>query len=210
MHSGLYILIILPFIAGCSVFGINNVEEAGYNLVKAEDHFELREYAPLLVAETYVDGDFDTAGNQAFKKLFAYISGENIRSSKISMTAPVIVDRANFGKGETVSMTAPVLEERTDLGWRYMFVLPSDYNVENAPMPLNDEVKLVHEPEKRVAVIRFSGLLDEQVIDKKSEQLTQWILDKGLKPASDPRWAGYNPPWTIPFLRRNEVMIEVS
>ena len=125
------------------------------------------------------------------------------------MTAPVIVDKSESGKGKVVEMTAPVMEERTAQGWRYMFVLPEKYSIEDAPIPLDNKVKLATEPQKRVAVLRFSGLLDEDVIEEKIVQLTQWMGANGLTAASKPRWAGYNPPWTIPFLRRNEIMIEV-
>lgn len=209
MRSSISLLFILPLISGCSVFGINSVEEASYAVVKAQEHFELRRYEPMVIAETYVEGEFDDSGDEAFRQLFRYISGDNIPSSKIAMTAPVIVDNSEPQSGEKISMTAPVLEELQGSGWRYMFVLPAEFSIEDAPVPLNQKVKLTTEPEKRVAVLRFSGFLDEDRINEYTELLTQWIESNGLTPVSKPRWAGYNPPWTIPFLRRNEIMIEV-
>jgi hypothetical protein len=203
-------LIIIPLISGCSAFGINNVEEARYDLLIADDNYELRLYEPMLIAETYVEGDFDQAGNQAFRKLFGYISGENTSSSEIAMTAPVIADPGGSGNGEKINMTVPVLEQKNEQGWRYMFVLPADYSIQTAPQPLQQDIKLSSQPQKRVAVIRYSGLSDENAIDDKTVQLRQWIAANGLIPVSEPRWAGYNPPWTIPFLRRNEVMIDVN
>jgi hypothetical protein len=90
-----------------------------------------------------------------------------------------------------------------------MFVLPASYSIETAPAPLNEDVRLASLPQKRVAVIRFSGLWDEELNNEKTQQLEKWMASKSLTPMSNSRWAGYNPPWTLPFLRRNEVMIDV-
>jgi effector-binding domain-containing protein len=192
------------------VFGINTVEEARYDLLIDEDNYELRLYRPMVVAETYIEGDFDKAGDQAFRKLFGYISGENVSSSEIAMTAPVIASASETDKGTEIDMTAPVLQERTEQGWRYMFVLPASYSIQTAPEPLHEDVKLSSQPQKQVAVIRYSGSWDENAIAEKTNKLKQWIAANDLLPASEPRWAGYNPPWTLPFLRRNEVMIDVN
>lgn len=203
-------LITIPLISGCSVFGVNTVEEARYEVLMAEDNYELRLYEPMVVAETYIEDDFDKAGNLAFRKLFGYISGDNTSSSEISMTAPVIANPDGSGDGEKIDMTVPVLEQNNEQGWRYMFVLPASYSIQTAPEPLNKDVKLASEPQKRVAVVRYSGSSNEKAIDEKTIQLKQWIAANDLTPVSKPRWAGYNPPWTLPFLRRNEVMIEVN
>ena len=91
-----------------------------------------------------------------------------------------------------------------------MFVLPASYSIHTAPEPLNEDVKLSSQPQKRVAVVRYSGSPHEKAIDEKTIQLQQWIAANDLTPVLEPRWAGYNPPWTLPFLRRNEVMIDVD
>ena len=210
MHRSISGLITVPLISGCSVFGINTVEEARYDLLADDDNYELRLYKPMVIAETYIEGDFDKAGDQAFRKLFGYISGDNLSSSEIAMTAPVIASASQSDRGKKIDMTAPVLQERKEQGWRYMFVLPADYSIQTAPEPSHEDVKLSRQPQKRVAVIRYSGSWDEYAIDEKTIQLKQWIAANGLTPASEPRWAGYNPPWTLPFLRRNEVMIDVN
>ena len=210
MRHSITSLITLPLISGCSVFGINTVEEAAYDVLKAEDNYELRLYEPMVVAETYIEDDFDNAGNQAFRKLFGYISGDNSAASEIAMTAPVIANPGASGKGEKFDMTVPVLEQKNAQGWRYMFVLPASYSIQTAPEPLNEDVKLASQPQKRVAVIRYSGTWNENAMDEQTMQLKQWIAANDLTPVSDPRWAGYNPPWTLPFLRRNEVMIDVD
>jgi hypothetical protein len=207
-------LTLLPLIVlttGCSVFGVNyNTEEPSYRVLEADNDFEVRLYDSMVVAATTVNGSFDSAGNRAFGALFGYISGENVTNSKIAMTAPVIADQAGAAEGRKIPMTAPVLRESNDQGWRYLFVLPEEFSLENAPAPLNEQVKLTAEPAKKIAVLRYSGSMDEQKLEQKVSQLQQWIADNQLVAVSQPRWAGYNPPWTLPFLRRNEVMIEVN
>jgi len=203
-------LILVTLLSGCSVFGVNSVEEASYDPIRIEGDYELRLYQPMVIAETYVEGEFDMAGDIAFNRLFDYISRDNIASSKIAMTAPVIVNQTGSDISTSIDMTVPVLEERKHQGWRYMFVLPADYTIQTAPAPLDEKVKLSTIPQKKVAVLRFSGLRDEQLINDKTVQLKQWIAANNLTPASQPRWAGYNPPWTLPSYRRNEIMIDIN
>jgi hypothetical protein len=210
MRGSISSLITVPLISGCSVFGVNTVEEARYDVLMAEDNYELRLYEPMVIAETYVEGDFDEAGNRAFRRLFGYISGDNTSSSEIDMTAPVIANRGGAGNGEKIDMTVPVLEQKSEQGWRYMFVLPASYTIQTAPEPLSEDVILFSQPQNRVAVVRYSGSSNENAIEQKTIQLKQWIAANDLTPVSEPRWAGYNPPWTLPFLRRNEVMMDVN
>ena len=195
---------------GCSLVGIRTSEEAKYEVLKKYDHIEIREYAELIVVETYVNTDYDEAGNIAFKKLFAYISSENLSKTKISMTAPVMSKEGNAVDGEKIPMTSPVLGERQAKGWRYSFVLPAGYTLEDAPLPTNPDVKLTKIPRKKVAAIRYSGSWKEQTMREKSEKLVEWIRANGFEVLSKPRSAGYDPPWTVPFLRRNEIMIDVN
>jgi hypothetical protein len=205
--SGVLILLVS---SGCSVVGINNVEEASYTVVIKDDNFELRDYDPMVIVETTIDDDFENAGNKAFRRLFAYITGNNVANSEIAMTAPVIADPAGTSGGTDIAMTAPVLQQYSQGGWRYAFVLPADLTLETAPKPLDDNVKLAEVPAKKVAVVQFSGFWSEASMQDKTSQLKDWISVNNLTSSSEPRWAGYNPPWTIPFLRRNEVMIDVQ
>lgn len=198
------------FTTGCSFFGIRNTEEAGYAVIDKRDQIEIREYDELVVAETFVNTEYEEAGTIAFKKLFAYISGENISKTKISMTAPVMSKEGDAPEGDKIPMTSPVLGQRQAKGWRYSFVLPAGYTLENAPLPSNPEVKLAVIPRKKVAVIRYSGSWKEHTMREKSEKLVEWIQANGLERLSSPRSARYDPPWTLPFLRRNEIMIDVN
>ena len=194
---------------GCTVFGIRTVEEASYEVLGEYGQIEVREYNELVIAETSVDAGYEEAGNIAFKRLFAYISGKNVTKVKIVMTTPVMAKEGASIDGEKVAMTTPVLGERQEQGWRYGFVLPGSYSIEKAPVPSDPLVTLAVIPKKKVAVIRYSGSWNEESMRQKSNELKNWIRTNRLEPASKPRSAGYDPPWTIPFLRRNEIMIDV-
>jgi len=203
-------LIAVSLSSACSVFGVQTVEEARYELVHKDNQFEIREYATLVIAQTRVSADYEKAGNQAFRKLFRYISGENETRTEISMTAPVIADEQAANKGENIAMTAPVTSEQDGDQWRYSFVLPDQYTIDSAPRPLNPEVTLVEVPSKQVASVQYSGRASPKARRAYTESLSTWIEAQGLKMLSKPRWAGYNPPFTIPWFRRNEVLIDVA
>ena len=201
--------LVLLLQSGCSVFGIRGTEQAAYSVIEQQDQFELRAYEPLVIAQTFVDGDFDKAGKIAFGRLFGYISGDNTSASKIAMTAPVIAQQPDFGVGEKISMTAPVTAEKSSLGWRFAFVLPAGYRLDNAPTPASEDVTLATVRARRVAVKRYSGWWNESSYRENLQLLQDWMQQNKLEADSQPRYAGYDPPWTLPFLRRNEVMIDI-
>ena len=191
---------------GCTVFGIRTVEEAGYKVILKDGRFQIREYADALVAETVVDADYGKAGSVAFRRLAGYIFGDNKSTAKIPMTAPVIQEKAS----ERIAMTAPVMQEKSGQGWRMTFVLPARYTLGTVPEPLDPKVVIGKETGRRVAVIRYSGWLSEASMETNAGKLKGWIEQKRYKATSPPRLAAYDPPWTAPFLRRNEVHIDVE
>ncbi len=195
-------------LGGCSLFGVRTVEEAGYVVIDSSGDIELRDYAPMVVVETFVKADFDDAGNRAFGKLFAYISGENRAQQEIEMTAPVVASQDETG--ESIEMTAPVIADKGATGWRFAFVLPARYTLDSAPLPLRDDVRLRALEPRRIAVLTYSGLRSERKFEHNTTRLNDWLAGKGLEALSGPSYAGYDPPWTLPFLRRNEVMITVA
>lgn len=203
-------LVFILLQTGCSLMGIRSTEEPDYSLLQQEDRFEVRGYQTLVVAETLVDASFDDAGGIAFRRLFGYISGDNEASSSISMTAPVMALDENRSSGEQISMTAPVTGQQTALGWRFAFVLPTGYTLETAPVPSNTSVKLKQIPARKVAVVRYTGSWSETAYEKNLELLQQWMQRNRLEAVSLPRVAGYDPPWTLPFLRRNEVLVDIK
>ena len=106
-------------------------------------------------------------------------------------------------------MAAPVTAEKSSRGWRFAFVLPAGYRLDNAPKPTREDVKLATVPARRVAVKRYSGWWNEASYRENLQLLQDWMRQNGLEADSQPRYAGYDPPWTLPFLRRNEVMIDI-
>jgi len=185
-------------------------EEPKFTLLEKDQSFELRLYEPKILAEVVVNGTMREASSKGFKLIADFIFGNNIaasgKSEKISMTAPVLIEP----HAEKISMTAPVNVEQSGAGWKVNFVMPSQFTLETLPKPNNPLVKIKPIPAKKFAVIQFSGLVDEEKMAKKVTDLEQWISTKQLKVLGNAELARYNPPWTLPFLRRNEVMIEVE
>jgi hypothetical protein len=192
---------------GCTVFGIRTVEQANYTVLMDEGDIQIRQYDDFIVAETIVEAEYDEASSTGFRRIAGYIFGKNKRDEKISMTAPVLQERE---AGEKIAMTAPVLQEQDGTGWRMSFVMPAKYTLDTIPQPIDPKVVLKEVKGSKVAAIRYSGLLSEDRINKKTEKLEAWLEEKGYATLSEPRSAGYDPPWTIPFLRRNEVLIDIE
>ena len=183
---------------------VSNVEQAKYEVVSSQGDIEVRLYAPMIVAEAEVTGDRKVAINEGFSIIADYIFGNNISKKNVAMTAPVVQQQS-----EKIAMTAPVTQEGNRSQWKVRFVMPASYTMATLPKPNNDVVKLVEMPSKRFAVIRFSGMAGEASLKDHTEELNNFITGKNLNALSPPSYAFYNPPWTLPFLRRNEVMIEI-
>lgn len=206
MKAGVYLLIgsllTLPGVAMAT-------EEPEYTILNKAEDFELRRYDSQIVAQTWVTSDQKDAGNKGFKVLADYIFGNNTApngdSSKISMTAPVKM-QPQTGASEKIAMTAPVAMQEQDGKWRVRFVMPSKYTMQTLPKPNNSEVSIIEVPAKTYGVIKFSGLTGEEKVATKTAQLQDWM--QNLNIVGMPEMARYNPPWTLPFMRRNEIMIE--
>ena len=190
-------------------------EEPKYVLLEKSEPFELRAYAPLLIAEVKVDGDLDAASNQGFRLIAAYIFGKNQVSEKIAMTAPVGIESTDQNKSAKIAMTAPVgiesskSSESAGNQWTVSFVMPAEYTLASLPKPLDPQVKIREVPAEKRAAITFSGFYNAEKVQEKTQALRDWIKLKNLKSVGEPQFARYNPPWTLPFMRRNEVMIQV-
>ncbi|WP_240553550.1 SOUL family heme-binding protein [Polynucleobacter aenigmaticus] len=191
-------------------------EEPKYVLLEKSEPFELRAYAPRIVAEVKVDGDLDAASNQGFRLIAAYIFGKNQVSEKIAMTAPVGIESGDQSKSAKIAMTAPVTiegpksqDKSNQNQWTVSFVMPAEYTLNTLPKPLDSQVKIREVPSERRAVITFSGFYNEDKVQEKTQALQDWIKARNMKSIGEPQFARYNPPWTLPFMRRNEVMIQV-
>jgi len=182
------------------------IEEVAYKVLKKDNRFEIRDYAPHILAETVVEGDLEEAGNKAFRRLFRYISGENRSRGKVAMTAPVSQEPIR----EKITMTAPVGQQRAQESWAVSFMMPTSYTLETLPEPEDPKVTLRQVPARRMAAVRYSGFWSEKNYLRYKLELESWIHEKGLTTVGDPVWARYNPPFTPWFLRRNEILIPVD
>ena len=182
------------------------VEKAKYTVMEKENGFEIRQYDSQIVAETFVEGDLEEVGSEGFRRLYGYISGDNQKKQSISMTAPV----GQESDSEKIAMTAPVGQEKKDNRWRITFLMPAEYTVETLPQPTDSRVKLVQDPGRLMAAIRYSGTWSEAGYEENKALLEEFIEKRGLIKAGEPIWARYDPPFMPWFLRRNEVLIPIE
>jgi len=209
----LFTLLIPLILAGCSVFGDSGVKNAPYTLLKSdqEQKIEVRNYESMVL----VSSDMSSDGmNSAFRNLFSYITGENEGSAEIAMTAPVLMNESNAAskgtnKGTEIAMTAPVFMKERSEQQVMSFVMPADFTLKSTPKPTNPNVWVTEVKEYKVVVIKFSGLLSDSNVEIQTEILNSWIEKNGYTAISEPVNAAYNGPFTIPWLRHNEVLIEV-
>lgn len=201
---------------------MRNVATPEFSVIKKEGNIELRRYQPMLVAEVTVSGERKQAINSGFRLLADYIFGNNIaqkssdkkiamtapvkqHSDKIAMTAPVMQNKVK------IDMTSPVMQgELQKNQWNVQFVMPAHYTLKTIPKPVNQQVKLVEVPAHKVIVIRFSGFSTDKNMQQHIDELKQYIKKNKLSVDGEPEFAFYNPPWTLPFMRRNEVMFRVN
>ncbi|MBU3632449.1 heme-binding protein [Polynucleobacter sp. es-GGE-1] len=184
------------------------IEEPKYSVLEKAPPFELRSYAPMILAEVQVEGDLDEASGQGFRLIAAYIFGQNQVSEKIAMTTPVAVEEQP-AKSAKIAMTTPVNIESKAGQWVVSFVMPSEYTMETLPKPLNSKVQIRQIPAVKRAVITFSGFYNSQKVAERVLELEEWMKTHNLSANGSPKFARYNPPWTLPFMRRNEIMIDV-
>ncbi len=182
------------------------IEEPSYRVLETEGNFELRKYSSYIVAETYVEGDFEAVGSEGFRRLADYIGGKNQKKESISMTAPV----SQKPVSEKIAMTAPVSQARENGRWRIAFMMPSTYTMDTLPIPDDERIALREEKEKTVAVIRYSGTWGKKRYEKHATKLMEWISSKDWKILGAAVWARYNPPFIPWFMRRNEILIPVQ
>lgn len=204
-NIGWLAVILVIVLLGLSGTIMSHVEQAKYKVIESHKNIEIREYAPMIVAEVEVTGKREDAIKQGFRIIADYIFGDNIPAKNIAMTAPVTQTQS-----EKIAMTAPVIQQANNDVWKVRFVMPESYTLTSLPVPKNDAVKLKKISEKRFVVIRFSGLPDHEKIQQHQQTLSAFIQEKRLKASPVATYAFYNPPWTLPFLRRNEVMFEIK
>ena len=184
---------------------MSNVEKPDYKVIQSEQNIEIRQYEPMIIAEVEVDGKREDAIRDGFRLLADYIFGNNTVQQVISMTAPV-----QQKENQKIAMTAPVQQQSMGKSWRMSFVMPSKYRLDSLPVPNNNRVRLKEILTKKFVVIEFSGTNSNENVTENENQLMSYIEAKKIKIIGSPKYAFYNAPWTLPFLRRNEVMIEIN
>lgn len=184
---------------------MSDVEKPDYKVIQSEQNIEIRQYEPMIIAEVEVDGKREDAIGDGFRLLADYIFGNNTVQQVISMTAPV-----QQKENQKIAMTAPVQQQSTGKSWRMSFVMPSKYSMDSLPVPNNNRVRLKGILAKKFVVIEFSGTNSNENVTEHENQLMNYIEENQIKINDSPKYAFYNPPWSLPFLRRNEVMIEIN
>ena len=206
-----------------SVFG-SEYEEPSHEVVLKDGNIEIRKYEPYVVAEITIAGSFDRATRTSFNPLFNYISGSNRSRQNIDMTTPVLAEPSGRPDAVQLAMTIPVLVEPRasdedrggpglagdDIGaWTMAFVLPAGYTAETAPLPANESVIIRQVEGHEVASIRFSGRFSNHAAERRRVELEEWLQARGLEHRGDWRIATYDPPFTLPWFRRNEVLVSL-
>lgn len=186
------------------------IETPKYRILKKEGKFELREYEEFVTAQVQIKEDsYDRATQEGFKLLAGYIFGGNKKRTSISMTSPVVSEQSSIS--EKIAMTAPVqIENINKDSYIISFVMPKHYTLQSLPIPDNNMVTFKLNSSSKIAVIRFSGFVNDKTISKKTTELKKWLEKEKLKTKGKYQTARYDPPWTPWFLRRNEILIKIS
>lgn len=201
-----------------TVFGKIGVETPSYKVLQSTALYEIRQYAPSVIAQfSYDPSEYKGNKDGGFTVLANYIGAlgnpQNTKPEKIAMTAPVITSSA----GEKIAMTAPVVTQSSGGGEEekkmvtMQFVLPAKYEkAEEAPKPVDERVVIREEGERKYGVVTFGGVATDQVVAEKVEKLKECLEKDGCKIIGEFLLARYNPPWTLPPFRTNEIMIPIE
>ena len=169
------------------------IEEPEFAVLHSTDDYEVRAYAPYIVAEVDVTGDMNRAGNSAFRVLAGYIFGQNEPGATMEMTAPVASEPLPDGSAYT-----------------YAFVMERKYDMDSLPKPLDSRIRLVEKSARVMAVRRYSGSWNAARDSQQRATLIAALEADEIAMKSKPIMARYDSPWTPGFMRRNEVMIEID
>lgn len=196
---------------GGSIVGVRHgTEEPAHTVEQMIAGVEIRSYGPRIAAETTVTADEEASRSIGFRRLAGYIFGGNHAGTKIAMTAPV-AQQTTGQRGEKLAMTAPVSQEAgVDGEWVIRFFMPAEKTMASLPQPNDPVVRLVTVPAATVAVRRFSGSRSHRAVASQTADLMRTLRETGFEPVSAPVVWFYDPPWTVPMLRRNEIAVPVS
>jgi effector-binding domain-containing protein len=201
--------IIIGICVAWSVWGYfsSSVENTEYSVLKSKKEYEIRLYPAHIVAQTVVKGPYNEALNQGFRILAGYIFGGNTKKESIAMTAPVVEKKS---ASESIAMTAPVMTTVEGESHIIAFSMPRSYTLETLPIPTDSRVEIITIPEKRMAAIRFSWTRTDARVQSKKQKLLNALKKDNSTVVGEVQYAGYNAPWTPPWMTRNEVLVEIK
>jgi len=170
-----------------------NLQEPAYRVLQKKDGYEIRQYDSYIIAHVSFAGSYKEVASKGFKVLANYIFGGNKQNIRMPMTAPVFVEK----------------KVKLD-GYDIAFVIPSSYKKETLPTPKDDRIEIVEKQSAKIAVYRFTWYPSAKQVEKKKKEFVELLRRDGIQPRSDIILARYNPPFILPFLMRNELMVVVE
>lgn len=207
MKIVIYCVVIVLVVWSLYGYLSSRVEQAEYSVLKKANDYEIRRYPAHIVAQTFVQGNYQDSMSDGFKIVAAYIFGGNVKKESIAMTAPVVMEEKS---SEKIPMTTPVILSGGKDKRVLSFGMPKSYTLDTLPIPTDSRVKIVEIPEKQFAVVRFSGYRTAAHIEKMEKKLLEALTKDGVNVVGATSYAGYNAPGTPPWMTRNEVLVEVK
>ena len=180
---------------------MSDVEKPVYEVLKSQENIEVRRYLPMVIAKVALEGQRKAAISDGFRLLADYIFGNNTATQNTAV---------QLQKSTKIAMTAPVQQQAVNGLWEVSFIMPAQYHIKTLPKPNNRQIRFEEVPSTTYVAIQFAGTASDQNIKKHEKQLINYAKDKQMTVIGSPKYAFYNPPWTLPFMRRNEVMIAIQ
>ena len=211
MINILITLVVIVLLWSIWGFFSSRVEQTDYSVVKRMNDYEIREYPAHIVAQTKVRGPYEKSMGNGFRIVAGYIFGGNTKKENIAMTVPVIAQKGERSNtSESIAMTAPVIATADGDSQLISFGMPRSYTLKTLPIPNDSRVKIVMVPAKKYGVMRFSWYRTDTRIKRMQEKLILALARDGLTSIGSPAYAGYNAPWTQPWMTRNEALVEIK
>lgn len=199
-------IILIIWIIG-TIYAVSALEEPKYTVLEKKNWYQIRQYENYLVAEVQVTGNQEQALNSGFRLLAWYIFWGNTTQESISMTIPVSDIQSS---SEKIAMTVPVSDISNGDAHTIQFSLPSKYTLSSLPKPNNNQVNIREVTWYKAAVLRYTGWAREETVETKKQQLSDLLQNDDIRSIWDMNSAQYNPPFSFPWLRRNEIIVEIK
>ena len=185
------------------------IETPKFETLQKDGKFEIRKYQEYTIASVEIESDFKHALEEGFRILADYIFGNNRAKTNIEMTVPVTEQVIT---GKKIGMTAPIIAAQAGEGKKYLisFTMPSKYNIETLPEPVNNNISVITVMAHKAAALRFSGYMNEKTTANKTQEMEVWLKKNNLMTKSGFSLAQYNPPWIPGPFRKNEIIVELE